>query len=120
MIINPGMLIFALLDSGIAFLLVFFVVRARFGGVKSTLARSLAAVLGTLVFIIYFAVLVWFNIESHTISDAGKNVVYAAPIVLSILISVLTLLSQPPKKKETVETVDETEAEETVAAEENE
>lgn len=98
--INPGMLIFSLLDSVIAFLLVFFVVRARFGGVKSTLARTLGAVLGTLVFIVYFAVLVWFNTERHTISDAGKNVVYAAPIVLSILMTVLTLLCQPPKKKE--------------------
>lgn len=120
MIINPGMLIFALLDSGIAFLLVFFIVRARFGGVKSTLARSLGAVLGTITFIIYFAVLVWFNIEIHTISQAGKNVVYAAPIVLSILMSVLTLLSQPPKKAETAEEVDETETEETGETEESE
>lgn len=98
--INPGMLIFALLDSCIAFLLVFFVTRARFGGVKSALARILGAVLGTIVFIVYFAMIVWFNTERHTINDAGKNVFYAAPIVLSILMIVLTLLSQPPKKKE--------------------
>ena len=80
--INPGMLIFALLDSGIAFLLVFFVTRSKFGGAKSTLARTLGAILGTLVFIFYFAAIVWFNTERHTISDAGKMVVYAAPIVL--------------------------------------
>lgn len=117
MIMNPGMLIFSLLDSGIAFLFVFFVVRARFGGVKSTLARSLAAVLGTVVFVVYFAVLVWFNIEDHTISQAGKNVVYAAPIVLSILMSALTLLSQPPRKKEIAAAVEE--EEETETPEEN-
>lgn len=98
--INPGMLIFALLDSCIAFLLVFFVTRARFGGVKSALARILGAVLGTIAFIVWFAIIVWFNTERHTISDAGKNVFYAAPIVLSILMTVLTLLSQPPKKKD--------------------
>ncbi len=99
--INPGMLIFALLDSVIAFLLVFFVARAKFGGVKSTLARTIAAILGTLVFILYFALIVWFNTELHTISDAAKNVIYAAPIVLSILMTILTLLSQPPKVENT-------------------
>lgn len=100
MIISPGMLVFALLDSGIAFLLVFFVSRAKFGGEKSTLARVIGAVLGTVVFMIYFGVLIWFNTEPHTISAAGKRVVYAAPIVLSILMTALTLLSQPPKTKE--------------------
>lgn len=106
-IINPGMLIFALLDSCIAFLLVFFVARARFGGVKSTLARILGTVLGTIVFIVYFAMIVWFNTERHTINEAGKNVFYAAPIVLSILMIALTLLSQPPKKKDTEEEAEE-------------
>lgn len=100
MTISPGMLIFCLLDSGIAFLFVFLVSRARFGGEKSTLARTLGAVLGTVVFILYFGVLIWFNTEPHTISDAGKKVVYAAPIVLSILMTSLTLLCQPPKNKE--------------------
>lgn len=100
MLINPGMLLFALLDSGIAFLLVFFVTRSKFGGAKSTLARTLGAIFGTLVFIAYFAAIIWFNTERHTISDAGKMVVYAAPIVLSILMTALTLLSQPPAKKE--------------------
>lgn len=116
--INPGMLIFALLDSIIAFLLVFFIVRARFGGVKSTLARILAAVLGTIVFIAYFAVIIWFNTEEHTISDAAKNVVYAAPIVLTILMTALTLLSQPPKKAETEES-EPPEETETEKADEN-
>ena len=120
--INPGMLIFALLDSGIAFLLVFFVTRSKFGGAKSTLARTLGAILGTLVFIFYFAAIVWFNTERHTISDAGKMVVYAAPIVLSVLMTALTLLSQPPKKKEDDEKTDgqseETEENEKASGEE--
>ena len=83
MTINPGMLIFCLLDSSIAFLLVFFVSRAKFGGEKSMLARVISAILGTLVFIVHFGVLIWFNTEPVTISAAGKAVVYAAPIVLS-------------------------------------
>ena len=115
MLINPGMLIFALLDSGIAFLLVFFVARAKFGGAKSTLARTLGAIFGTLVFVSYFAAIIWFNTEHHTISDAGKMVVYAAPIVLSILMTALTLLSQPPKKEEEKT---ESESEETEESEE--
>ena len=99
MTINPGMLIFCLLDSSIAFLLVFFVSRAKFGGEKSMLARVISAILGTLVFIVHFGVLIWFNTEPVTISAAGKAVVYAAPIVLSILMIILTLLSQPPNKE---------------------
>jgi hypothetical protein len=110
MLINPGMLIFCLLDSTIAFLLVFFVSRAKFGGIKSALARILSSVLGTLVFIVYFAVLIWFNTVEHTLADAWKKLIYAAPIVLSILMIILTLLCQPPKKKEqTEEETEETE-----------
>ncbi len=100
MIINPGMLIFALFDSGIAFLLVFFVTRSKFGGNESVLARTLGAVFGTIIFIAYFAGIIWFNTEPHTISEAGKMVIYASPIVLSILMAVLTFLSQPPKTEE--------------------
>ena len=99
MTINPGMLIFCLLDSAIAFLLVFFVSRAKFGGEKSMLARVISAILGTLVFIVHFGVLIWFNTEPVTISAAGKAVVYAAPIVLSILMIILTLLLSRRKKK---------------------
>ena len=113
MTINPGMLIFCLLDSSIAFLLVFFVSRAKFGGEKSMLARVISAILGTLVFIVHFGVLIWFN--------AGKAVVYAAPIVLSILMIILTLLSQPPKKENEEETEEsENDTEETATAETNE
>ena len=118
MTINPGMLIFCLLDSAIAFLLVFFVSRAKFGGEKSMLARVISAILGTLVFIVHFGVLIWFNTEPVTISAAGKAVVYAAPIVLSILMIILTLLSQPPKKENEEETEEsENDTEETATAE---
>ena len=120
MTINPGMLIFCLLDSAIAFLLVFFVSRAKFGGEKSMLARVISAILGTLVFIVHFGVLIWFNTEPVTISAAGKAVVYAAPIVLSILMIILTLLSQPPKKENEEETEEsENDTEETATAETN-
>lgn len=103
MIMNPGMLLFGLFDSGVAFFLVYSITKAKFGGNKSTLARTIAAILGTIVFIVYFAVIVWFNTEPRTISQAAKTVVYAAPIVLTVLMSVLVLLSQPPKKKEAEE-----------------
>lgn len=109
MTINPGMLIFCILDSCIAFFLVFFVSRSKFGGAKKTLARVVASILGIIVFMIYFGVLIWFNIEPHTISEAGQKVVYAAPIVLSVLMIILTLLSQPPKPKEDTQEAEEPE-----------
>lgn len=121
MTINPGMLIFCILDSCIAFFFVYFIARSKFGGVKKTLARVIGTILGTVVFIIYFAVLIWFNTVHHTISQAAQNVVYAAPIVLSILMTVLTLLSQPPKKEEQEQeepAAPEEEADETTASDE--
>ena len=119
MTINPGMLLFCILDSCIAFFFVYFITRSKFGGVQKTLARILASILATLVFIVYFAVLIWFNTAHRTVSQAAQNVVYAAPIVLSILMTVLTLLSQPPKKEETTEETEESEEEaETTAADE--
>ena len=42
------------------------------------LARVISAILGTLVFIVHFGVLIWFNTEPVTISAAGKAVVYRA------------------------------------------
>ena len=84
-------------------------------------ARVISAILGTLVFIVHFGVLIWFNTEPITISAAGKTVVYAAPIVLSILMIILTLLSQPPKKENEEETEEsENDTEETATAETNE
>lgn len=116
MIMNPGMLLFGLIDSAVAFFLVYNIVKAKFGGDKSTLARSIAAVLGTIVFIVYFAVIVWFNTEPHTVRQEVKTVVYAAPFVLTILMSALVLLSQPPKAAEEKEEDEETPDEEEAAA----
>lgn len=116
MIMSPGMLLFGLIDSGVAFFLVYNIVKAKFGGEKSTLARSAAAVLGTIIFIVYFAVIVWFNTNPRTVGQEVKTVVYAAPFVLTILMSALVLLSQPPKTKEENEE-EETSEEETVTEE---
>ena len=121
MTINPGMLLFCILDSCIAFFLVFFVTRSKFGGAEKALARIIATVLGTIVFIVYFAVLIWFTTESHTLEDAWQKVIYAAPIVLSALMIILTLLSQPPKpEKESEETEANKETEEETPEETNE
>lgn len=91
------------------------------GAKKVCLPGVISAILGTLVFIVHFGVLIWFNTEPVTISAAGKAVVYAAPIVLSILMIILTLLSQPPKKENEEETEEsENDTEETATAETNE
>ncbi len=107
MIMSPGMLLFGLVDSCIAFFLVFYVSRAKFGGIKSGFARTMGAILGTLVFIGYFGVIVWFNTKVYTVSQAAKLTVYLAPIVLSILMITLVLLSQPSKKKKEPENKEE-------------
>ncbi len=95
--ISVGMLLFALFDSGVAFFLVYYVTKAKFGGDQKALARILGAVLGTLTFITYFAVIVWFNTYPITASDAVKQIVYWMPIVLSILMLILIWLSKPQK-----------------------
>ena len=112
MTISPGMLLFAIIDSAIAFLLVFSVTKAKFGGDEKTFARLFAATLGTIVFCVYLAVIVWFNTEPSTVSIQAKMVVYLAPIVLSILMTALVLLSLPPKKKEDEEETEEEKSEE--------
>ncbi len=98
--IGPGMLIFGIFDALVAFFLVYYVVKAKFGGDRKKIARVLAAIFGTIVGAIYFALIVWFNTETYTISPEARQVVYWAPIVLSALMLILVYLSQPPKKKE--------------------
>ena len=100
MIMNPGMLLFGLIDSGVAFFLVYYMIKARFGGNQKAIARILAAILGTLVFTVYFAVIVWFNTATYSVTQEVKMVVYLAPFVFSALMTALVLLSQPPKEKE--------------------
>ncbi len=114
MIMNPGMLLFGLFDSALAFFLVFQVTKAKLGGNQRSIARIIASILGTIVFIIYFGVIVWFNTDIYTVSPAAKMVVYLAPIVLSLLMTALVLLSLPPKAKEenTESDLEESETEE--------
>lgn len=106
---NPGMLLFGLIDSGIAFFLVYYIIKAKLGGNQKALARILASILGILVFMVYFGVIVWFNTKRYTVSQEVKLVVYLAPIVLSVLMTVLVFLSQPPKLKNETEDVEEDE-----------
>lgn len=117
--INIGMLIFGLFDGGLAYAVVFCLLKARFKGKK--IGRILGTILGTILFSVYIALFVWFNTPGTRVNPDFRNLVYAAPIVLSVLLTVLVLLSLPPKKAET-ETADEDEAEneeaETTAAEE--
>ncbi|MCR4605823.1 MAG: hypothetical protein K5639_07495 [Eubacterium sp.] len=94
---SPGMLLFDLFDSAVAFFLVYYIVKAKFGGDTKSIARTLAAVFGTITFIAYFAVIVWFNTYPVTVGEDVKMVVYLAPIVLSILMLILIQLSKPHK-----------------------
>lgn len=102
-IMNPGMLLFGLVDSGIAFFLVYSIAKAKFGGNEKMLARIIGASLGTIVFAVYFGIIVWFNTVPNAASQAAKNLVYAAPIVLTLLMGALVLLSQPPKQQKEAE-----------------
>lgn len=115
MVMNPGMLLFGLFDSAIAFFLVYNVTKAKLGGNEKMLARILGASLGTIVFVVYFGIIVWFNTDRNTVSQAARTVVYAAPIILSALMIVLVLLSQPPGRRtdseEDEEETDDTEEE---------
>lgn len=120
MTISPGMLLFAIVDSAIAAFLVFNITKAKFGGDEKTFARLFAAILGTIVFCVYLAVIVWFNTDPVTVSKAAKMVVYLAPIVLTILMTALVLLSIPPKKKEEDEEGEEGEDVENTDSEEKE
>ena len=97
--ISVPMLLFALFDSGLAFFLVYYVAKAKFGGDKKGFARFMGAFLGTLTFIAYFGVIVWFNTYPVTSSEAVKTVVYWAPIVLSALMLLLVQLSKPYKRQ---------------------
>ena len=95
--ISAGMLLFALIDSGVAFFLVYYVAKAKFGGDEKSIARVMGAFLGTITFIIYFAVIVWFNTYPITAPEEVKLVVYWAPFVLSALMLILVHLSKPSK-----------------------
>lgn len=115
--IHPGMLIFALFDGGLAFLIVFCLVKAHFK--KEMLGRSLGTILGMIIFSIYIALFVLFNTPGVFVRPDLKWIVYLAPIVLFVLLTVLVLLSQPPKKRDLEDTDLEKENTETEEAGEN-
>ncbi len=102
--INPGMLIFGLFDGGLAFMIVFWLLKARFR--NKTIGRVFGTILGTIVFSIYIALFVCFNTPGIWVSPDFKILIYLAPIVLFVLLTILVLLSQPPKKKNEEDTED--------------
>lgn len=99
--INVGMLIFGLIDGGLAYAVVFNLLKARFKGKK--IGKILGTILGTIVFANYIALFVWFNTPGVFVNPDFKNIVYAAPIVLSVLLTALILLAQPSKSPDSEE-----------------
>ena len=78
--INVGMLIFGLFDSALTFFLVYCLWTSWLKG-KRTL-------------------FIWFNSPGVWVRSDIRTIIYAAPIVLTVLLSILTLLSQPSKKED--------------------
>lgn len=118
--ISAGMLFFALIDSGLAFFLVYYVAKAKFGGDGKSLARAMGAFLGTITFIVYFGVIVWFNTYPITAPDEVKLVVYWAPFVLSALMLILIHLTKPSQKASENEEESDTEGKDEEATPEDE
>lgn len=109
--INVGMLIFGLFDGGLAYAIVYCLLKARFKGKKA--GRILGTIFGTIIFTIYIALFVHFNTPGVRVNSDFRNLVYAAPIILFILLGALVLLSQPPKQIEAEEEEVENPEEET-------
>ncbi|MCR5797714.1 MAG: hypothetical protein K6G63_07335 [Eubacterium sp.] len=93
-----GWLLFAIIDGALAYTVVYCLLKAWFKG--KNIGRILGIVLGTIIFGIYIAIFVYFYNPRVQISDTIKNGIYAAPIVMSILLFILAYLSMPPKIKE--------------------
>lgn len=99
--INVGMLIFGLFNGGLAYAIVFSLIKSSLKGGR--LGRILGAILGIIIFTGYLAVFIWINTPGVSVNPDFRNILYAAPIVLTILLTALVLLSQPPKQEETDE-----------------
>ena len=93
--INVGMLIFGLFDSALAFFLVYCLWVSWLKGKR--IGQILGIIFGTLVFTTYLTL---FNSPGVRVRSDIRTIIYAAPIVLTILLSILTLLSQTSKKEE--------------------
>lgn len=111
--INVGMLIFGLFDSALAFFLVYCLWTSWLKGKR--IGQILGIIFGTLVFTTYLTLFIWFNTPGVWVRSDIRTIIYAAPIVLTILLSILTLLSQQPQKQE--EYGDEDSSEETATGE---
>lgn len=94
--ISVGMLIFGLFDGSLAYAVVYCLLKARFKGGK--IGRILGTILGTITFAAYITLFVWFDTTRQAVNQDFKSIIYAAPIVLSVLLSTLVLLSQPLKQ----------------------
>lgn len=103
--ISVGMLIFGLFDGSLAYAVVYCLLKARFKGGK--IGRILGTILGTITFAAYIALFVWFDTTHQAVNPDFKTIIYAAPIVLSVLLSVLVVLSQPPKQDNPTDSEDE-------------
>lgn len=99
--INVGMLIFGLFNGGLAYAIVFCLIKSSLKGGR--LGRILGTILGIIVFTGYLAVFIRINTPGVSVNPDFRNILYAAPIVLTILLTALVLLSQPPKNQETDE-----------------
>lgn len=111
--INVGMLIFGLFDSALAFFLVYCLWVSWLKGKR--IGQILGIIFGTLVFTTYLTLFIWFNSPGVRVRSDIRTIIYAAPIVLTILLSILTLLSQTSKKEESEN--DEKASEETATGE---
>lgn len=112
--INVGMLIFGLIDGGLAYAVVYNLIKAGLKGGKA--GRILGTILGTIVFTAYVALFVWFNTPGVIVNPDFRNTVYAAPIVLSVLLTALVLLAQPAETPDSEETENEEQGTENSAA----
>jgi hypothetical protein len=62
-----------------------------------------------IIFSIYIALFVRFNTPGVRVNIDFRNFIYAAPIVLAVLLTILVLLCQPPKEKKEEENKENTE-----------
>lgn len=114
--ISVGMLILGLFDGGLAFAIVFCLLKARFKGKK--IGRILGTVLGIILFSIYIALFVFFNTPGTKVNPDFRNFIYSAPIVLAVLLCTLVFLSQPPRKQAAEEELEDDSIADTAETEE--
>ena len=83
--INIGMLTFGLFDSALAFFLVYCLWTSWLKGKR--IGQILGIIFGTLVFTTYLTLFIWFNSPGVLVRSDIRTIIYAGPIVLTILLS---------------------------------